>query len=333
MPKPNVLLILESNPVSHTAGYVRAFQNMANVTTLGPVIRQAQLDFWEHTELHEEQFKDPSQVRQKFIDWARAIDSCDQWVYDRHLNVKALIRRRALKPDFVIWLDAGLGFKLDISAVDVPCGVILGDTHTGGLKDKLEQARAFDHVFVQFRKQDIPTFEANCGSVHWLPPAAELNSYSLIAPEHGPHIAFAGQTEPDNFPLRCNLLRYMLDAELPVVVGSYVLAKYQRFLADALIGFNCSLAKDINLRFMETLASGSLLLTDVLRRESGIHELAIEGKHYVSYADRDELLSLASYYLAQPEKAQRIAAEGQRHFAANHTFNHRAVSVLAKMRS
>ncbi|UCJ14531.1 MAG: glycosyltransferase [Phormidium sp. PBR-2020] len=88
--------------------------------------------------------------------------------------------------------------------------------------------------------------------------------------------------------------------------------------ANSLINLNVSLNDDINLRNLEVLASGGFLLTDKLRHQSGFNHLFEDGKHLVTYEDKQDLEDKIKYFLQNPTAAFDIATAGHQLFLEKH---------------
>jgi spore maturation protein CgeB len=72
-----------------------------------------------------------------------------------------------------------------------------------------------------------------------------------------------------------------------------------------------------NMRLYEATGMGSLLLTDA---KSNLAELFAPGEEVITYADADELVAKATYYLEHDDERRAIAAAGQRRTLREHTY-------------
>ncbi len=82
-------------------------------------------------------------------------------------------------------------------------------------------------------------------------------------------------------------------------------------------------------RILEVLACGGFLLSN---RNTMLASLFRDGRDLVFYEDLADLERKARHYLAHPEEARRIGAEGRRTVLARHTLAHRARRILAVLR-
>src|SRR5580704_6225770 len=86
--------------------------------------------------------------------------------------------------------------------------------------------------------------------------------------------------------------------------------------------FNRSIRNEVNMRVFESLACGSLLVTNDLS-DNGQDGLFRDGVHLASYRDGDELVDKVAFYLARDEARERIAAAGRAEVLAKDTYRHR----------
>jgi spore maturation protein CgeB len=84
---------------------------------------------------------------------------------------------------------------------------------------------------------------------------------------------------------------------------------------------------DINMRCFETMATGTMLLTD---RISHIEELFEDKKHLVLYDGLDDMIEKAKYYLDHDEEREKIAQAGYEEVMAKHTIQHRIDVILSE---
>jgi hypothetical protein len=131
-------------------------------------------------------------------------------------------------------------------------------------------------------------------------------------------IAFVGNAA-DYHPWRRLLIDALKSDGAPLAAGSAPREVAARLYAEALLGFNSSLNGDLNLRIFEVLSGGACLLTDRLAPQSGLSLILDEDRHFVGYADPEELVQKARFYLAHPEAAQAIGAAGAARYAAEMT--------------
>jgi len=94
------------------------------------------------------------------------------------------------------------------------------------------------------------------------------------------------------------------------------------------IVLNYGIKDDVNMRVFETLASGSMLLTN---RVGGIEDMFIDGKHLVLFDSIEDAISKARYYLNNGEERELVARTGQEEVLKKHTYEHRAKQIVNEM--
>ena len=96
------------------------------------------------------------------------------------------------------------------------------------------------------------------------------------------------------------------------------------------IGFNYSIANDVNMRIFEILAAPTLLVTNALEGDA-FHQLGLEDrKHLVLYRSPKELFELIEHFLAHPDERRQVAQAGHRVVMERHTYGHRLQRLLAR---
>jgi spore maturation protein CgeB len=81
-----------------------------------------------------------------------------------------------------------------------------------------------------------------------------------------------------------------------------------------------------NMRLFEACGVGTFQIVD---ERPGIAQWFTIGEHLVTYRDPDHLREQVTYYLAHDDERQRIAAAGQAHTHAHHTYDQRMARLMA----
>lgn len=81
-----------------------------------------------------------------------------------------------------------------------------------------------------------------------------------------------------------------------------------------------------NMRLYESTGVGTLLLTDA---KENLGDLFEPGREVVTYADEDELVERAAWYLEHDEERRAIACAGQQRTLRDHTYRRRMEELLA----
>jgi spore maturation protein CgeB len=80
-----------------------------------------------------------------------------------------------------------------------------------------------------------------------------------------------------------------------------------------------------NMRLFEVCGAGTFQICD---DRPGVHEWFRAGTHLVTYRDPGELRERVAYYLSHPDERERIAAAGQAHVYARHTYEQRMARLI-----
>ncbi len=231
----------------------------------------------------------------------------------------------SFRPDFYLWIDAGLkGPPPGLADLDMPKVCYLIDTHVK-LAPRLSIARYFDFVFMaqkaqleQFRRAGIP-------NVFWLPLACSPELHEAKGAERTYDVAFVGAVEGSHNVRRQNLKQ--------MISGKYPNSRFGRawphemadIYARSKIVINPCANRDVNMRVFEVLASGALLITE---DAYGLDDLFEDGKHLVVYHDDAELLDLIDHYLDDDEARESIAQSGREAVYQSHTYDHRVARIF-----
>jgi hypothetical protein len=205
------------------------------------------------------------------------------------------------------------------------------DTHCSeaAYRYRLEHARQFDLVAVNI-KNDIKRFRKDGVKAFWLPYAADPWVWRHIEPqgETPKHdIVFAGFWA--NYDKRIDFLDEMCKAfpNSCLYDKVYNLECAERMGRGAIALNHCQ-TTEINMRVMEALAAKCFLLTPAIPT---LAELGLrDGVHLATYRNMDEAKEKARYYLDHPTIRAWVAAQGRKVVLENHTYVHRALTILDK---
>ena len=128
----------------------------------------------------------------------------------------------------------------------------------------------------------------------WLPFACDPDVHSKHDLPKAYDVVFIGNVDPRVYPDRVRLLD-ALSKKIKISVFTGVYGKESApIYSQAKIVLNICSFGEVNLRIFEALSCGSMLLTNRLGPETGLHELFEDGKHLVLY-DRVDDLAEKSY--------------------------------------
>lgn len=85
-----------------------------------------------------------------------------------------------------------------------------------------------------------------------------------------------------------------------------------------------------NMRMFEACGVGTFQIVD---DRPGVREWFKVGEHLVTYRDPDHLRELVAYYLAHDDERAQIAAAGQAHVHAHHTYDQRMARLMELIKS
>jgi glycosyltransferase involved in cell wall biosynthesis len=232
------------------------------------------------------------------------------------------------RPDLYLWIDpAGRYFPRGIEELPTPTACYLVDVHLGQWRK--EVARFFDAVFVA-QKDYVNEYRQAAGhdQVHWLPLAAASDvhyDHNLLRIYD---VGFVGNLVREHRQSgRARQLKLIASRfNTNDVYGRYTPAQVGEIYSQSRIVFNSSIADDVTMRVFEGSACGAMVVTDAVH--NGLGELFDVGQEIVTYADDADLMHKIEYYLAHENERARIAAAGQARTLAQHTYQHRAQTIL-----
>ncbi len=244
-----------------------------------------------------------------------------------------VITRLPVAVDFYLWIDpAGRYFPDGIATLAIPTACYLIDVHLGHWREQV--ARFFDVVFVA-QKDYVSRMRQvlNHDQVYWLPLAAADDVHFDHQLPRNLDIGFVGNISRAHRTTprlrRLNLLAR--DFHMNDPYKQYTPAEVGAVYSQSKLVFNTSIAGDVTMRIFEGSACGALVLTD--STENGLDELFLPNEELVVFENDEELVDKVRYYLAHEEERETIAAAGRTRTLAQHTYRHRAQSIVSHMRS
>lgn len=223
-------------------------------------------------------------------------------------------------PDLYLWVESVYGYwPRNIKYLKCPTACYLIDTHYH-LTSALETARHFDFVFIA-QLIDLEAFRAVHPHVYWLPLACdpEIHGHQDVAKFCD--IGFVGSMNP----CREQMLDYLARHVNVHRERSFWLDMARTFSGSRIVLNNASM-DDLNMRFFEALASGSLLLSNPTNG-SAQDILFRDGVEYACYND-ENLLEVVQRYLSDDALREQVAALGRQRVLAAHTYRHRTDDML-----
>ena len=200
-------------------------------------------------------------------------------------------------------------------------------------------AKLFDLTFAA-QKRFVDSLPA--GEAIWLPlAAASIAATELPPPDHAMRdldIAYVGSSDRRLHTKRALLLDNIREKFTKVFLGPAPSAQLDSIYRRAKIVFNRSVKGDLNMRYFEAMRAGAVLVTNPIPH-SGVELLFKEGEDFIVYQDENPehtehaLLAELDRLLADPARMDQIGKSGYARISAEHTYLHRAQSLLIALDS
>lgn len=105
----------------------------------------------------------------------------------------------------------------------------------------------------------------------------------------------------------------------------------ERFCESKVV-FNISIGNDVNMRFFETLSTGSFLLTNNIPELLSLKEYGfLDGEHYISYTSLEDAVEKAKFYVAHDTEREAIALAGYQQFLKTGTYEARVREIFKSL--
>ncbi len=228
-------------------------------------------------------------------------------------------------PHLVVAIQSGGVHYRNIPRLSCPTAYISVDTWHA--HEEFVRARDYDFVFVA-QKVFLPYFRET-GSRHarWLPLAASRTRHTPVDAVPQMDFVFVGTTEYQSSKKRCERLKRLSERYGIAVERDCDAEGMSWCYGHGRLGFNSSIAQDVNMRVFEVMAMGCPLFTNRDAAINGLTDLFEEGRHFIGYSDED-MLEQAERYLADEPARRRIADAGRAAILEGHTYVHRVRTLL-----
>lgn len=302
-----VWLSYVSYPVTTAVYFDRALRKLCRVISIGPRLPEKYIERWSLQAMKEA-------IKPLDIDTSFTLDLAEVLQQSPPEN----------HPDIFLMIESTGGFSAgNIHKLPCPKVCYLIDSHMH-LENHLNTARFFDFVFIAQREY-LDEFRKVNPQTYWLPLACDPE---IHCPEDNNilkchDVGFVGGVKPES--RRASLLS-LLNSKNLLYFERCFLNDMTRVFSESRIVFNEAVNHDLNMRFFEALASGSLLLSDMAQK-SGQDELFFAGEDYALYNDLN-LFEVASFYLDNERIREKIAARGKQLALNAHTYLHRVEDLL-----
>ena len=207
---------------------------------------------------------------------------------------------------------------------------------------RFKKAQQFDYVFFN-QKYYLDEYQPREGqAVFYLPHAAEPEAYPYTPTIKKYDICFIGHVQEEHKGNGVNVTRvdaldrmfkefpnFYYGSRMPLWPQKNMFEDASRHFCESRIVFNISIGNDLNMRFFETLSSGSFLLTNNIPELESIKERGlIDGVHYISYDSLDDAVAKAKYFIEHDDEREAIAKAGHKEFLKAHTYKSRIEEIL-----
>lgn len=253
--------------------------------------------------------------------------------YDSRLPLPEVLAHLPQPADMYLWVDpAAPYFPLDIEASPIPTLAYLVDVHLG--QWRLALAGFFDTVFVA-QADAVPRYRAALGhdQVHWLPLAAAPDVHRDWGLERIYDVGFVGNLSIAHrrTPRARHLALLQEHFRTNDFYRAYTPEETGRIYSQAKIVPNTNIAGDVTMRLFEAAACGALVLTSPTRNQ--VETLFVPERELITFRDDQDLLEKTRYYLAHPAERESVARAAQQRVLREHTYHHRAQTLLAHARA
>lgn len=192
------------------------------------------------------------------------------------------------------------------------------------LGQDIEKYNKTQYLFIT-QKFYLPLYEPQ--KTWWIPLACDPEKHKEYTDEKIIYdIGFLGN---DTYPYRKELLDRLGKKYRVLRSTAQPGEEYSRMLSRCKLLFNCSMDNDMNMRFFEAISIGRLLLTD---KVDGQDELFVDGNHYISFKDWQDLDQKVEYYLKHYNEAEKIAKSGREMAHSMNTYKDRLYQMLEIMK-
>ena len=263
--------------------------------------------------------------------WAGDDPECDLQIPSQKIDVTLILSRMPGRPQAIILTD-DLGSRVLPSGLDNTQILKIWYAVDSPLNFfwQREYAPLFDLVLVDQKNCASDLGQLTEGSVHWLPVGIQTRLYEQPVREKKYDLAFVGTLSNKVRPKRSLILaalskRYSLSTAGGKNEDWISPEQAAHLYAQSRMVFNENLFDGVTTRMLESMASGSLLLTE--EASNGMEDLFDSGLDFAAYTPFN-LFDLIDLYLKNEKKREQIAARGRDKVWALHDIRHRTIRLL-----
>lgn len=188
----------------------------------------------------------------------------------------------------------------------------------------------FDYAFVFHPGFDLKFQQFGHPQAICIPHAVEADLFEGVATQKIYDVGWVGRLDGQSYSLR---RRYINGLQERFVMNGidryYTLDEMANIYQQSKIVINLSrddYLQDANLRCFEVMASGALLITP---RPTELSEIGfIEGTHYVTFENENQMYEIVEYYLKNEEERELIAQSARKFVLEKHTYDARVQTIF-----
>lgn len=270
-----------------------------------------------------------------------------------HLLPEGDVKRYG-KFDYTFWVDwgeDGLPWTRWVPPKETSGKMIyvVSDAHLDETSYRYNFAKNFDYVFFN-QKHYLDEYKNTPDSkitidqkTFYLPHAAEPKAYPHFNIIKKYDLCFIGHMQEYHKGNGVNVTRldaldrmfrefpnFYFGSRNPAFPSKNLFEDAAKRFCESRIVFNISIGNDVNMRFFETLVTGSFLLTNDIPELKNIEKYGFyEGVHYVSYKTMDEAVEKAKYYIEHDKEREKIARAGYKQALKTGTYKSRIQALLS----
>lgn len=258
--------------------------------------------------------------------------------------------RRFGKMDYWWWIDWGED-GLPWTPWQIPDDggkkiYVVSDAHFGA-EYRYNKAKEFDYVFFNqkyFGDEWSPTFfeGEKIPKGYYLPHAAEPKAYPHYSIIKKYDLCFIGHIQEEHKGNGVNVTRldaldhmfkafpnFYYGSRNPVWPDKNIFEDAAKKFCLSRVVFNITAGNDVNMRFFETLMTGSFLLTNKIPELKSVEKYGfLDGTHYVSYSSLDDAVKKAKYYIEHEDEREKIAKAGYKQALKTGTYKSRLEEIF-----
>lgn len=234
------------------------------------------------------------------------------------------------KPDLILSVDAGF-YLAGVKETGLPNAIVLTDPHALP-EHYMLSTEHYSKIFCMQSYYSAPylvDLQNNPRPVWHMPYAFDSDRHFWTGTNFDHRSYDVCLISGLLYPKRLQGLAAMESAGLTIFQDSGILYENMaRAYNQAVISYVQSSEQDLPARFFEGLAMRNLVLVNKVPDLSTIPDL-VEGEHYVTYEDTDDLVEKARYYSQHRDEAWAIASRGfAQAYIGGHTYTRRTAILL-----